>query len=572
MRSLTIKITIAVVLLSLTAPVFYARQASAQGLPVFDASANIIQKVIAGAQVALETFTKATIGPATVSTSAAIGPPGTAAIGISAIRAGLSTTCQAIIAGYDNASAVATTAESVTNTALSVIGGGTGDLVKSSTKLSTASAALACVSNYATALSLVPGATLTLSAELQREQTRFETIAASLRENIQQLSAQQNASAKDITKAFMVKLLLNLNKNLTTRVVNELVNKYKIDDYLAYGDAVATQVYAMKYIDQNFEGDTRTQMMMRSLIQSEKIPQQARVAVNFANQQAKQYVGYACSGVGKLDAQNPASLKCLSSLGQVEASPTYRYLKAVDMAGQVKGEAIKTAQAEIAQSDGYAPPRNCAGSVREQEQLDARIQAAASEAEAAEIVLAQLQEALKSGRTTQAEVDKAQAAYLAADTKLAELPLQVEKPVIDICDAIDSPAKYVSTSVENFLKQHLDQGSQLKSDNLPFYASFLSDLTSNFLTNLLTGGRSSSKILKEGGLQALSIGIGSVVANQSSAVPDSFPTDDTSQDPDERQDTAGEPTTPPPSGGVNGVSTVNFNPRGSAAPSSFRIR
>ena len=52
------------------------------------------------------------------------------------------------------------------------------------------------------------------------------------------------------------------------------------------------------------------------------------------------------------------------------------------------------------------------------------------------------------------------------------------------------------------MKQHLDQASQLQSDNLPFYANFLADVAGNFLTNILTG-KSKAQVLKEGGIGAL---------------------------------------------------------------------
>ena len=42
-----------------------------------------------------------------------------------------------------------------------------------------------------------------------------------------------------------------------------------------------------------------------------------------------------------------------------------------------------------------------------------------------------------------------------------------------------------------------------KAKGLPFYANFLADVTSNFLTNILTGGRDKSQVLKEAGVAAL---------------------------------------------------------------------
>ncbi len=442
-------------------------------------------------------------------TNGLIGLPGTTQTIMTTIRETLGTVCTGILRSLDSGQTVQSLVETTATSALSVLGGGDLDAGKLSKKIVRAATAKECADNYVLALSKFSPPTVLVGQDLQREQDKFTKVSESLRKIIEDLQARQNASVKDIMRAFMVKLVLNLNKNLTTKVVNSLLQEYKINDYLAYGDALATQVYAMKYIDQNYKGDARTQLMMRSLIQSEKAPEKARVAAAFANQQAKEYITSACGSVGQLDASNSSSLNCLAAYGNEQASPMFKYLNALDTSAQIKTQANKTAQAEISQSNGYAPPRDCSGSLADQKRIDAASDQAANEVVAAANVLAKLQEALAAGKTTQAEVDKAQAAFDAADKKMSALVSKdVESPVIDICKAIDSPAAYVGNSIQKLLDQHLDQGSQLKSDNLPFYATFLADITGNFLTNLLTGGKKSSKILKEGGLAALGIAVG----------------------------------------------------------------
>ncbi len=393
----------------------------------------------------------------------------------------------------------------------SIIGGGAAEASGAATQAQVIQRGLDCVNDYLAYLEGTEIETLIQGQEIQREQAKFSEIATAMVDQIYALNARASAGWKDVAKALMVKTLLSVNKNVTSELANKVVQKYKINDYLAYGNALATQVYAMKYIDQNYEGDVRTQMMMRSLIQSEKVPQQARVAAAFANQQAKEYVAARCNGISELDATNASSLNCLASYGNEQASPMFKYLNALDTSKQIKNEAQKTAQAEISQSDGFAPPRNCGGSVEQQKQIDTQLQTAADEVAAAQAVLDRLGTALASGQTTQAEYDKAEAALWAADDKLQALPESVNDPVIDICDAIDSPAKYISNQVSDWVGKLTDSASDLKPENLPFYASFLSDVASNFLTNLLTGGKSTSKVLKEAGISALGQAVGSSV-------------------------------------------------------------
>lgn len=361
-----------------------------------------------------------------------------------------------------------------------------------------------CWKPYRDALSGSPATTLLSAQEKYRKEAMLNQIIATIEQHIADLTAQIDSGWKDVAKAFMVKTILTLNKNLTTQLVNRLMEKYQINDYLAYGDALATQVYSMKYIDQNFKGDARKQLMLRSLIQSEKFPQQAKVAISLANQEANEFMNNACSSVGQLDANSSNSLRCLARMGDVGSSPMFRYMNALDVTQAVKAEGQKNAYTEISQSNGYAPPRNCSGSVAQQAQIDAQILAATEELEAAKVVLGRLNYAAAHGTNVpDEELKKAQDAVNAAQAKKDDLVKSSGGIAIDICEAISSPASFVGEQINGFLQRHLEQSSQLKTENLPFFASFLSDVTSNFLTNLLTGGKSKSQVFKEAGLQAL---------------------------------------------------------------------
>lgn len=439
--------------------------------------------------------------------------PGVSEGTIKAARGAVGETCDKILKAVDSADKVDTIIDVSSSSFLSIIGGGIGESTKLSKSIVKAVAAKECVDIYIRLLSEISSQTLTMGQDVQREQDKYTKVSESLRKITEDLKARQNASVKDVLKAFMVKLVLNLNKNLTTKLVNSMVEKYKIDDYLAYGDAVATQVYSMKYINENFKGDARTQMMMRSLIQSDKIPQKAKIAQAFASTKAQDYLGSQCNGIGQLDVENMDSLKCLAAFGSEQASTAFQFQTAQDQALKVKAAGQQSAQAEVAQSNGFAPPRDCSGSLALQQQIDTKYETATNELVAAADVLSKLQKAYKAKKTTKAELDKAQAAFNEIEKKYKDLPSQDAEPVIDICKAIDSPASFVGDQLNNFVKQHLDQGSQLKSDNLPFYANFLSDVASNFLSNLLTGGKSSSKIFKEAGFQAMNGAIGELASN-----------------------------------------------------------
>ncbi|QQS22678.1 hypothetical protein IPM19_03540 [bacterium] len=488
-----------------------------------------------------------------ITTNNLIGLPGNASAAINSIRGTLSSTCTTVIAAADNSDAVESFTDVASSSFLSVIGGGIGESTQLTAKIVKATAAKECIDIYVTALRAAPTVTVTMGQELQREQDKFSKTSEALRVVIEDLKARQSASIKDVLKAFMVKLVLNLNKNLTTKLVNGMVQKYKIDDYLAYADAVGVQIYSMKYINENYKGDARTQMMLRSLIQSEKLPNKAKVAQAFATTKAQDYLGAMCGSTPQLNVNDANSLRCLAAYGAENASPAFQLQVSQDNAQKVKAAGMETATKEVQQSNGFAPPRDCKDLVGRQASIDQKWEKLSAEVVAAADIVVKLEQALAAKKTTQAELDKAKAKFNELDAKLKQLPAEDPDPVSDICPVIDSPATFVSDQLTNFVKQHLDQGSQLKSDNLPFYASFLSDVASNFLTNLITGGKSSGKIFKEAGMTALNGTIGDLVSQlPQGGVPGFTP-----------------PIVPPgtPSSGgsgggnVQGVQTSEFSPR-----------
>jgi hypothetical protein len=176
------------------------------------------------------------------------------------------------------------------------------------------------------------------------------------------------------------------------------------------------------------------------------------------------------------------------------------------LAAQHAGQA--NASAEISQSNGFAPPRDCSGSVTLQKQLDDQFDKVGNDKTIAELTEEKLAAALAAGKTTQAEYDKAVKARDQANANYDKLNKDTPTAIIDICKGITSPAAFVSTTISDFLKQHIDQSTQLQANNLPFYATFLSDMATNFLTNILTGGKSTSQVLKEAGTAGLNAALG----------------------------------------------------------------
>lgn len=512
MKQLALKIFTVVITFGLLVPILPVKSTQAQTVP----GATVIEfgpaaeKLVAGILSATGR-TEISSGLTSIATgaiAATTGPAGGGAVTVNSLRASLTTidpTCPVVIASLSVSGAVSTLLDVSSSATLEVLGGGAAEMTKIGAKLAQVTKAKLCVDGYVELLGKTPGVTLENGRELAREQDQYTKLKESLQATYDNLSARQNASVKDILKAFMVKVILNLNKTLTTQLVNKMVEKFKISDYLAYGNALATQVYSMKYINEHYSGDARQQMMIRSLLQSDKLPEKLKTVQSMANAKAREYLGQACNVAnGGSNSSDTYFMKCLAAYGAPQANAQYHYDQALDQtqAAAVAGQA--SAAAEMSQSS-FAPPRNCGGSLAEQQRIDGQFDKIETEKLIAEEAAEKLGRALTlvPPRTTQAEYNKARAAADQAIANANALEKQTNNPIIDICSAITSPASFVANGISDFLKQHLDQASQLQSDNLPFYANFLADVTSNFLTNILTGGKANSQVLKEAGVGAL---------------------------------------------------------------------
>lgn len=510
-----------------TVPVFPVKQVKAQAVvPVISPSSDAILAKVLAAGVASAT--------ATAQLVASVGVVGTGDLTISAVRSSLGAVCEKVLATYDVSSAVSATLDTSANSALTLIGGGAAEYGNLTSKLAKAIAAKQCVDGYVKALS-GPKPTLQQAQAFQPELDKYTKISNTLQTSIEDITAQQKASVKDILKAFMVKVILNLNKTLTTELVNKMIEKYKISDYLAYGDAVASQIYSMKYINENYAGDARTALMIRSMMQSEKIPGKVNTVIAMANSEAQRYVGTVCPNTS----QDTASywMTCVAGMGSKYSDPNWVINNTVDATNAAIGAGQKASAQEVSQSTGYAPPRNCSGSIQQQQQIDNELDVAATNLSNAQAVLDSLtksktlynQDPTKYPNVSDEDLAEALSAKTQAQTEYDNLLGKFNaggsvdangKPItdpvtgkvkngaiIDICEAITSPASFIANSLGDFLKSHLEQSSQLKSENLPFYASFLADVTSNFLTNILIGNKSTAQVFKEAGAGAMNGGL-----------------------------------------------------------------
>lgn len=426
-------------------------------------------------------------------------------------------TCLPLIAAVDAFDTAKASTNFLTSLAFGLIGESEFDAVKIEAELKTVGAAKVCVAAYLKGSIGVPSVTQAVADDMIRTQLTFTHLDSVYGERIEMLTERQSATMKQILRAVMLKILQNVEKELTTKVVNGLVEKFKISNYLQYADALGGQVYAMDYINKNFEGDARQQMMVRQLVQSRLVGGQdgVMVAKAFAQDKAEEFLGYDF----KNDVTNPSFYQKLADLGSPNANPDYHESVAQEQSLTAYASGLANANLEISNGKGFLPPRDCSGSVPEQQALDQKQLELGRKYLAAQQVYAKLVQATPKVKAE--DLAQAKQALDGVQTELRALPQEVSKPVVEICKTIQNPAGALADQINGFLTKHLNESSDFKPENLPFFATFLSDVASNFITNIVTGGKGAGQLLKEAGLGILDSSLASNIDTATPAVPDS---------------------------------------------------
>lgn len=411
-----------------------------------------------------------------------------------------------------------------------IIGGGAAETAQLSAQSREYSQYKTCIEQYLTLIKdpkKVNARNLNEANRLNNYITLYTNSIANLTNKITDLDRRASSGWKDIAKATLLTMILRVNQNVTTTLLNKAMDKYKINDYLKYADALATQVYSMKYIDQNYEGDEETKMILRSVLTNSGSQNAASMVQIKAEQAAQTAVQKTCDPAkGAYEYGTWANLRCLAAQAAIESSPMYQVSTILDQAAQAQSAGQKAADQELADSQGYAPVRTCSGVVSEQQAIDSQWGQASTDVKVAKDTLTllyrsstvYLDEIDKSNLSPQRklelieiqkkEVATAEKAVADAESNYSKLKNQrVTGNIIDICEAISSPSTFIANSLDAFLKQHLDQATQLKTENLPFFAKFFSDVASNFVTKVISGAfdgtRTNKKVLKESGVNVL---------------------------------------------------------------------
>jgi len=338
------------------------------------------------------------------------------------------------------------------------------------------------------------------------------TVLATLKAREEPLVNQLRVVQQGFWKTLVFNILIKTTKSVAINMANKLVNSYKIKDFAKYADAVATQVYDSQFILNNFSGNKADQMLVRSILNNPAVQSQIPPAIFM---RADQALGFNPKTISYSD---PNFYSKMASVGGGYANPYFQNVVLTSQAEQIRSRSVATAQAEIAQSTGLKTPRNCLGTMAQQNSIDLSYKALNDKLQDRQNLLNDLLNAQNLGRSVkQSDIDRARADYDSVLRELQALPNSVQSPIVKICEGIVSPPSLINKGIDEAFKSIGQNMGTYNENNLPFFINFITDVATQISNNLIFGGGiGGSHILDEnaGNLaRAGALGLGALTAN-----------------------------------------------------------
>lgn len=371
---------------------------------------------------------------------------------------------------------------------LSLISGGASVVAQLDAKIS-------AIEGFITTRQIIRNSLMSITAPNIFTATRKQTLLnevdnaiTSLKNREEQIKQQETVAKQGLWRTLVFNILLKTTKSVSTKLVNSLVTNYGIKNFTNYADAVATQVYDNQFIEKNSKNHT-DQIIIRSMLDNPLAQNQIQPAVL---QYADVAMGF---NPDTLDTNDPNYYAKLAGV----TNPALYNAAFVGNAQQVRAQSLAAAQTEIAQSNGLKTPRNCAGTMTEQQSIDRQFKAANDYQKDRQALYNNLTSAKKMGSNVSDEdIKKAQADLASANAQLQAVPTKTDNTLVDICTGIVSPPSLISKGIDEAFKATGQKLGTYNDNNLPVFISLITDVASQIGNDMIFGGQTgNSNILNE---------------------------------------------------------------------------
>ncbi len=356
-----------------------------------------------------------------------------------------------------------------------------------------------CAEGDLTALSAVETMSTYTTNVKQQYAGEISTGLATYKKKQDDLEARIDNANQGFWKTLLVALLLKTSKAMANALVSKLVNNYKIKDFKQYADSVATLVYDNQFIRENYP-DKEGQMMARAILNNPLLRNQVPTALFVA---ADKNLGF---DPGTLSPNDPNYYTKMASVGAGSANPYLQQSIYVSNVDAARAKSMNMAQNQIAQSNGLKTPVNCAGSLAQQNSIDAQTKALSAQLDNRTALLNNLNAAKGLGQNVSStDIAKAQADYNTALNTWNKSPdaLGSGNAAIIMCEAIVAPPILINKGIDQAFNAIGVNMAQYNSNNLPAFINTITDVASQIGTSFIFGGSQGAQnaaVMSEGKL------------------------------------------------------------------------
>jgi hypothetical protein len=313
---------------------------------------------------------------------------------------------------------------------------------------------------------------------------------------LDELNAQFRIAERGFWKAVLIKLLLTNTQRISQNLVQDLTEKFKINDYLGYANALAGTVYTNRLIATTVGGNAN-QMVIRSLITNPLVTGQLHPQAQAAA------AGYVAANSQNLAFTDANYYESLAKLGDCQAFSWCMTDQWNQQAAQIRSQAQNMSLQEIAQGQGYKSPlTNCSTNLAQQQAIDKQYQALLAEYKDRRKLVDYYDDPNISevDREVSAVDDaRSRADLAAAQAKLEAFPYQFNQVALNICEGITSPASKFNFAINDLIGTQISHLKDYNDNNLPEVVKLVSGISDTLIQKYLFGKNiSTSHLLQEG--------------------------------------------------------------------------
>lgn len=396
----------------------------------------------------------------------------------------------------------ASTASSLISSGLSMISGNKVEVAQLKARILKLAAAIKCREAVLTSLAAYTPATIFEAQKAETLKNEATRALASLKQRKDQAEDQHKIATKSVWKAILIPLMMTASKKVATSLINNLTDKYKINDYMKYADAVAGQAYAATAISQQAK-DNRDMLLVQNFMTNPLAKKQVQPLLKTRIDDAITFNGQKLPvDSKKIDFTENDFYEKMTSYGKAETLPAF-VLGVMDTKAQTaQAKAVESAKVEIGAS-AYKNTHDCRGDLAAQDRTNAELKKLQDEYADRSSLFDRYQQVIdtaklgsKERQEAMVEQEKVFKELETITAKLKAFPVSKTNPVEQVCKGIVNPQSTVNKMIDSAFKKFAPE-EYFAENNMPAAYSYITNFGSDIIAGFLNGKSPKQSVLSE---------------------------------------------------------------------------